>query len=558
MNTTNNESLIVQSSIFNPQSNNNFENRSTPRPPSSSSSSGVLNNSYYANNPGFLHSSQQYLGNPTGFYNQHQQDYSGFNATQNSFLSKNFSPTGQQQSLQDTSDNAQKVESSGIQTHNQRGVGVKLKGKKIRKPRTIYSSMQLQVLNKRFQRTQYLALPERAELAASLGLTQTQVKIWFQNKRSKFKKNVKNGDDHCDSADSSFNETGIDEGNFLKPFISISNHFKIKQIFLLDKLDDFGSDDNLKHEKILLDVGNSNKLHCIEAQKQQQSTCDKPSPKKLNSKRKSMNNSGDSKSIKSFKGEHNVKIEKNLENPSYMYSKILNDESDSDDSDNSNSGSFSSAQSSKKSRSNSPNFHKSEYRESSQEYRQHDINLHNPKLSIPTGYMNPPSSLPSSSSSSSSSSTSSITSQTSKQNPIEANESLFQRLVTATNEKSCNINQFNHQSNYQFNSTSNPYQMSLNGQHSDSATATQYQNQQFKNLALYNQHYSAPQNQYDTINQNSASNGESTASQWMFNSVPSAQHHSNYNQGLTSSVFPHPTLHHPLNSHHQMIINGMQ
>lgn len=48
------------------------------------------------------------------------------------------------------------------------------KGKKIRKPRTIYSSLQLQALNRRFQQTQYLALPERAELAASLGLTQTQ------------------------------------------------------------------------------------------------------------------------------------------------------------------------------------------------------------------------------------------------------------------------------------------------------------------------------------------------------------------------------------------------
>ncbi|CAN7995456.1 unnamed protein product, partial [Ixodes hexagonus] len=48
------------------------------------------------------------------------------------------------------------------------------KGKKMRKPRTIYSSLQLQQLNRRFQRTQYLALPERAELAASLGLTQTQ------------------------------------------------------------------------------------------------------------------------------------------------------------------------------------------------------------------------------------------------------------------------------------------------------------------------------------------------------------------------------------------------
>ncbi|NXR75668.1 BOX5 protein, partial [Pycnonotus jocosus] len=66
-------------------------------------------------------------------------------------------------------------------------------GRKLRKPRTIYSSVQLQALNQRFQHTQYLALPERAELAAQLGLTQTQVKIWFQNKRSKYKKILKQG-----------------------------------------------------------------------------------------------------------------------------------------------------------------------------------------------------------------------------------------------------------------------------------------------------------------------------------------------------------------------------
>lgn len=51
------------------------------------------------------------------------------------------------------------------------------KPKKVRKPRTIYSSFQLAALQRRFQNTQYLALPERAELAASLGLTQTQVRI---------------------------------------------------------------------------------------------------------------------------------------------------------------------------------------------------------------------------------------------------------------------------------------------------------------------------------------------------------------------------------------------
>ncbi|VDN98683.1 unnamed protein product [Rodentolepis nana] len=57
-----------------------------------------------------------------------------------------------------------------------------------RRPRTIYTPSQLESLNASFRQNAYLNLSARAELASRLGLTQTQVKIWFQNHRSKLKK----------------------------------------------------------------------------------------------------------------------------------------------------------------------------------------------------------------------------------------------------------------------------------------------------------------------------------------------------------------------------------
>ncbi|XP_066300770.1 homeobox protein ceh-30-like [Branchiostoma lanceolatum] len=61
-----------------------------------------------------------------------------------------------------------------------------------KRPRTAFTAEQIKELEGEFQKNKYLSVTKRLELSNQLKLTETQIKIWFQNRRTKWKRKYTN------------------------------------------------------------------------------------------------------------------------------------------------------------------------------------------------------------------------------------------------------------------------------------------------------------------------------------------------------------------------------
>ena len=85
--------------------------------------------------------------------------------------------------LSSDEDNSNEEDEEDEEEYEEDGTG----GRK-KKTRTVFSRTQVGQLETMFDLKRYLSSSERSTLARDLGLSEQQIKIWFQNRRTKFKK----------------------------------------------------------------------------------------------------------------------------------------------------------------------------------------------------------------------------------------------------------------------------------------------------------------------------------------------------------------------------------
>ncbi|XP_055533579.1 ventral anterior homeobox 1a [Wyeomyia smithii] len=129
-------------------------------------------------------------------YEKSSNEYSTGNATSpdsscNEELMDNCSESASEESASGTSDDRKK------------------------RPRTAFSAAQIKALETEFERGKYLSVAKRTALAKSLHLTETQIKIWFQNRRTKWKR--KYTADVEQLASHYYSQLGI--GNYARPMV---------------------------------------------------------------------------------------------------------------------------------------------------------------------------------------------------------------------------------------------------------------------------------------------------------------------------------------------------
>ncbi|NXD18899.1 DLX5 protein, partial [Spelaeornis formosus] len=130
--------------------------------------------------------------------NPYQYQYHGMNGSAGNYPAKAYADYSYASPYHQYSGAYNRVQSSSSQPEKEVAEPevrmVNGKPKKVRKPRTIYSSFQLAALQRRRALMVSLSLHTPSFLPSPVLSSRSQVKIWFQNKRSKIKKIMKNGE----------------------------------------------------------------------------------------------------------------------------------------------------------------------------------------------------------------------------------------------------------------------------------------------------------------------------------------------------------------------------